>query len=118
MENSNDNDNNDRKPKSNLIAYPHHKKIIENSNEPEFVVIPADKLKQDTEDAIEEYEEYKFLKNGFAYLKANIKKIDPKFFDVLDNPEYGGSGWDLMLSLMQDGFKYRNIPDNIKEAIE
>ena len=56
------------------------------------------------------------LQKGFNFLRTNIIKFNPTFFDPLGDQEYGGTGWDLMWGLMEDGFKYRAIPEDKRKG--
>lgn len=75
-------------------------------------------LEKAVRESVDEYQLFESIKKGFNFLRANIVKVDPDFFKLLENPEYGGTGWDLMWELMEDGFKYRSLPKDVKEAIE
>ena len=43
--------------------------------------------------------------NGMRWLFEEIKQTDSHFFDLLNNPEYGGSAWDLILSAVKRGLQ-------------
>jgi hypothetical protein len=45
--------------------------------------------------------------NGLSYLIKEIKISDPLFFSDLQNPEYGGGGFDLILSAVKEAITTR-----------
>ena len=111
----NDNDNGNDKDKSNILHLPKKRVITPEEFKKDInalgrIAEQGAPLKITQEDVVQierEIAEYKDLKRGTIWLGKEIRKICPTFFKLLDNPEYGGSGWDLILSGVRDGLKAR-----------
>jgi len=84
------------------------------SNEEHKIIL----TKEDIESSRIAYEESLEIKKGIEFLREEILKRDPEFFDVLKDPGFILSGWDLILAAINDGITYRKQIQEAEETLK